>query len=491
MKSALRTLSLAGVAIAAAASIVGCSHLPVRMSTPVDGGWSAVTFATSDSTRSVILHYGTRDNLTKLASAGLDIWSVDRARKVAKCTITPSQAALAKQLGATVEMMTRAESSMTVDKGYRNYDQVTARLQQLAAQAPDFVQLVDIGDSWEKTKGKANRDIWALRVGKGTGKPVVTFVGCTHAREIVTPEMVLQEAEKLVTQYGKDADVTAAVDNREIWLVPMVNPDGHMHAMKGESWRKNTNSVDGGHSDPGIDLNRNFGSFWGVVGDSSDPDSDVFRGPAAFSEPETRAIRDFTTAHVPSIYMTFHSFSNSVMWPWDHVNEAPPDARLAKVGAAMGKLSGYEAYQGCDMYLNGGDDEEWVFENLKSLAFTIEIGSWGEGFMPPFSKVAKFFKENDAMMTYALKIADNPSQVDGPASQLLPSKGGLSVAAPATARRAEVFVGAPGQPGTGTPVTLTGGKAQLPALEGPRRVVYLHAQGANGVWGPWQTAWSN
>ena len=186
--------------------------------------------------------------------------------------------------------------------------------------------------------------------------------------------------------------------------------DGHAHALKGESWRKNTNNVTGGHSNAGVDLNRNYGSFWGVVGDSSNPDSDVFRGPKPFSEPETQAIQKLTTEHVPSVYMTFHSFSNSVMWPWDHTHDVNPDKRLKPMGEAMAKLSGYDPYQGSEMYLNGGDDEEWVFQNLHSAAFTIEIGTWGDGFMPPYSKIQQFWKENGAMMAYALKVADAPGK---------------------------------------------------------------------------------
>ena len=59
-----------------------------------------------------------------------------------------------------------------------------------------------------------------------------------------------------------------------------------------------------------------------------------------------------------AIFLTFHSYSNSVMWPFDSTKEIPTDKRLPVLGQALGKKSGYQAYQGCDMYLNGGDDEE-------------------------------------------------------------------------------------------------------------------------------------
>ncbi|MDB5096192.1 MAG: carboxypeptidase [Cyanobacteria bacterium RYN_339] len=416
MSSLKRSLALCLTAATVTTAVVaGCgthTNSPAPLAAN-EGGWAAVAFSTPTENKPVVVHYKDADTLTQLVNAGVDVWSVDRHAHKAKVVLNATQGSVARKLGMKVDLMTAREATMSVDKGYRTYEQVAARLQELATSNPQIATLVDIGDSWEKTQGRANRDLLALHItGKGAKgtKPVVTFVGGTHAREIATPEMMLMECEKLVTQYGKDAEVTTAVDTRDIWIVPMVNPDGHAHAMKGQSWRKNTNDKDGGHSGPGIDLNRNYGAFWGVNGDSGNPDSDVFRGPKPFSEPETQAIQKLTTEHVPSVYMTFHSFSNSVMWPWDHTHDINPDGRMKIMGEAMAKFSGYDPYQGSEMYLNGGDDEEWVFQNLHSAAFTIEIGTWGDGFMPPYSKIAQFWKENSQMMSYALKVADKPGR---------------------------------------------------------------------------------
>lgn len=393
-------------ALAIALTLTGCGQIPHPASQAPGGAMRAL----ATSARPVLLAYGDRDRLTRLIEAGADVWSVDVLGKRAQASLTDKQVAIAKALGMRVTPL-QGLKALRVDKGYRTYEQILAQLQQMAAQHPDFVQLVDLGPTWETLQHKADRHVWGLRLTNGTGaKPVVTFAGCTHAREIVTSEVVMDEAQYLVANYGKDPRVTNWVNTREIWLVPMVNPDGHHLVMaQGLDQRKNTNDVTGGKERVGVDLNRNYAAVWGTVGDSGDPESDVFRGTAPFSEPETQDMRNFLSAHRPAIYLSFHSYSNSVMWPYDSTQQVPADKRLPILGRALGKLSGYKAYQGCEMYLNSGDDVEWLYRTYGSLAYTVEIGSWDDGFMPPFSRMPTFFKQNQAMMNYCLQVADNPA----------------------------------------------------------------------------------
>jgi hypothetical protein len=405
-------LRLAALGATLATALVGCGVMraPLSQGDSVRG-FGAVTFLSTDQAREAVLQYRDRDRLTRLASAGVDIWSVDRQARRAKVKLNQAQAKLAQELGMQVEWPLR-QSVFRADKGYRNYDQITARLKELVAKHPEFVQLVDIGDSWEKTQGIAQREIWALHLNTGgaAAKPNVTIAGCHHAREIVTPEMTLMMAEELVEKYGVDPEVTEVVNTRDIWIIPLVNPDAHMRAVTGTDWRKNANNATGGKRRVGVDLNRNYDIAWGTVGDSGNPESDTFRGAKAFSEPETQAVRDQLLRHKPVVYMTFHSYSNAVMWPWDHKDEPPPDPRLAVLGKQLGKLSGYQAYQGCDMYLNSGDDVDWAFATVGALSYTIEVGGWSDGFMPSYSKVPKFWNENRPMMMHALKVAANPGR---------------------------------------------------------------------------------
>ncbi len=487
---AIRSLVLT---LVSASALTGCGLVDQGRS--LAGGDTSsrpVAFTHSSGKAAVVLHYGDRDALTQFMGTGADIWSVDNEKRVADAALTPAQLEAAKRLGMRVTQLPDRRLFNRFDAGYHSYEQVAAELKQLAQRRPDVASLVDIGDSWEKTQNQANRDLWALKLGKGTGKPVVVFAGCHHARELVTPEMVLRMAQLLVSQYGQDPEITAWVDQREIWLVPMVNPDGHALAARGENQRKNTNTVTGGKRRIGVDLNRNYATAWGTVGDSPQPESDTFRGKAPFSEPETQAMRDLMTAKKPVFLMTFHSYSNMVLWPWDHKDEPAPDPRLAAIGKEFGKLSGYKAQQGSELYLNGGDDVDWAFATLGTLAYTIEVGSRGDGFDPPFSRVERFWEENRPMMLYALKVADRPGRVFGP-SLSEPEVAGstLRVRSEAPIRRAEAFIGAPGAPGSGMPLSTTGLQAQG-ALVMPesRQLLWVHAQGENGEWGPWEVTWT-
>jgi hypothetical protein len=493
----MRSLGALSVVLATSFSVLaGCQTLSYRPSAPgaagtvAAQGWDNLSFESATDRKPVTLIGTNPAAITKMVEAGMDVWSVDVKARKAIGVMNQEQADLARSLGLSVQSMPSSVMRMRADSGYRTNEQIFTRMRALAAQGAAFgVELVDIGDSWEKTQGKAGSDILALHFTKGKGKPTVTFAGCHHAREIVTPEMVLKMAEHLVEGYGKDAEVTAAIDTRDIWIVPVVNPDGHALAVQGQDQRKNTNTKTGGKRRIGVDLNRNYATAWGKVGDSGQPESDVFRGTSAFSEPETAAMRDLHTKNPPVIFLTFHSFSNSVMWAWDNSSAPPPDsAKLSALGKKLGSLSGYEAYQGAELYLNGGDDVDWTYDKFKTMSYTVEVGTSSDGFMPPSSRLPKFWNENKPMMLYALKVADNPAAVNGPETAAKLSRDGLTVAAPG-AVKAEYFIGKPGKSGTGHVLSL-GGKADFAGESAARELVYIHSQDAKGNWGPWETVWS-
>lgn len=434
---------------------------------------AAQLFAAGKTEAAVVLQYRHRAQLAAMGASGIDTEGVDVKNRRLRAVLTPAQYELVTKLGVTVVRDTQGLfGGRGYDPKYRTYVQSVNELRALAAKNPGLAEVVDVGDSWEKTQRKADRDIVALHIGKkGAGKPVVLYAGCHHARELVTPEMVLMLGKHLIDGYGVDPEVTAMVDTRDIWLVPMVNPDGHAIAEKGQNQRKNTNTLTGGKSRIGVDLNRNYGGpMWSQVGSSNSAESDTFHGTAGFSEPETAAMRDLMRKIKPTYLLTFHSYSNIVLWPWGYTDAPPPDPRLALVGKKLGELSGYDAGQsGPALYPTAGDDTDWAFEELGTLAYTVEIGGWSDGFDPPYSKVARFWDENRPMMLFALRTADNPAAAAGP--EVGSSK----------AREVEHFLGQPGVAGTGAKFVKAGG---------PRQLVWTHAQDAKGTWGPWSITWS-
>src|SRR5205823_5099758 len=139
-----------------------------------------------------------------------------------------------------------------------------------------------------------NRPIWALRIGQRRGSArKLLFMGCHHAREWVAVEVPFLLADHLV----KNADqspIKTWLQRGEIWVAPMVNPDGHEYSrVQDRLWRKNRRPNPDGSF--GVDPNRNYGYMWGTLNvptSSQVPSDETYIGPSAFSEPEIRAIRD-------------------------------------------------------------------------------------------------------------------------------------------------------------------------------------------------------
>ena len=275
---------------------------------------------------------------------------------------------------------------VAADYAYRDYSQMRSELLALEAAHPAISKVYDIGDSWEKAQSISDRDILALKISDNVSseeaEPEVLITALHHAREWTTSEIVLELAMRLVDGYGTDLRLSWLVDNREIWLVPVVNPDGLDYALStDEGWRKNRHL----NADLtfGVDLNRNYDGAsngdplgdWGGVGASTTPDSDVYCGEYPFSEPETQAIRDLVLGHDFTISIDFHSFGNLVLWPWGYTaNRTADHGDLSRIGAEFGSVNGYLSEQSITLYPTTGDSADWMYGHAGVYAFAIEVG---------------------------------------------------------------------------------------------------------------------
>ncbi|PKL75108.1 MAG: hypothetical protein CVV27_17075 [Candidatus Melainabacteria bacterium HGW-Melainabacteria-1] len=355
----------------------------------------------------VKVHYSTDAQVSQLSELGMDIWMVTQRHVLGQVNAEVFARLRNSRLRFDLispEVGVSARNDF--DSQYHTYDETLAELKAVAAKHPQLASLHDIGDTWEKTQGKANRDLWAINLsGKGVrqAKPGIVFLGNHHARELVTVEIPLLLINLLTENYGKDPEITRLLDTRDIWIVPMVNPDGHIEAEKGANWRKNRH-VHG--SAIGTDLNRNYGHQWGGGGASTSPSSDTYRGEAAFSEPETQAIRDFIGSKKNlKIMMSYHSFSNLILWPWGYTKQRVNDPKLVEIGQTLGKMTGYKPQQAADLYVASGITDDWSYGALGLMSFTTEIGSWGDGFDPPYSRVKDFWNENRGAALYLIDLA--------------------------------------------------------------------------------------
>jgi len=290
---------------------------------------------------------------------------------------------------------------------YHTYSEMVEELHKAAAMYPHITQLVDIGDSWEKWKGIADRDIWAIKISDNPyieeeEEPDVLIVGCHHARELISVEIPLAIIRVLTSRYSFDPRIKYLVNNREIWVVPMLNPDGHVYVEEVyPMWRKNRNT--NGYTDPayqGVDLNRNYSFQWGYddIGSSPYPWSQIYRGLAPFSEPETQAIKQLVETHNFVVSLSYHSYGNLFLFPWGYIDEDTEDhAIFERLGQIYCHNNGYVYGNAKDgvIYNTNGDMNDWIYgeQEVKNKCFgiTIEVG---DCFQPPSSEVPKLIQEN-------------------------------------------------------------------------------------------------
>ncbi len=188
---------------------------------------------------------------------------------------------------------------------YKTYGESTEIFKELEKKYPKYFKMKSIGKTWEK------RDINLLIISKDIKtheeRPALFYTGTIHAREWVGHELAIEFANYILNNLDHDPAIQNYIENATIYMVPCANPDGFEYSQKHFSfWRKNRRqNADGSY---GVDLNRNFPI--GYV-KSTATTSNVYGGPEPFSEPETRALRDFVEAHENiSIALDYHSQGN-------------------------------------------------------------------------------------------------------------------------------------------------------------------------------------
>lgn len=347
---------------------------------------------------------------------------------------------------------TRSLSLAETSRGYRTIRETENYLFEQASRYPQLAKLEDIGDSWlkEQTHGQEGYDIWALRLTNRAiegPKPVFLMVAALHAREIATSELATRYIDFLLEGYGRSAMATWLLDEYEVVVIPISNPDGRALVEQGYYQRKNVNSSAGEcfgltvNYQNGVDLNRNFAFDWGSI---TQPTlsfcSEIFPGQDPASEPETRALQAFMdrlfaaslaadgsgNLHTRSgMMISLHSFANMVLWPWGSSSEPPLHAAaLRELGLKMASYNGYIAQQAYQLYPISGSLDDWLYANYGVASFTFEVGpnygSQCSGFFPAYScfdggPLGSFWSLNLPAFIYANLVAKAPyQQVYGP-----------------------------------------------------------------------------
>lgn len=264
---------------------------------------------------------------------------------------------------------------------YRDLDTIHDYLEELARVRPDLVQLQTLGSSLE------GRPLRALRIhGQGQPSQRMLIDGGLHAREWISMMVTTCVADRLVRGYDDDPRLRRFVDEVELVVLPVSNPDGFVHSWERDRyWRKNR------REDHGVDLNRNFALAWGGDGSSNKPASQVYRGTAPLSEPEAAAIASLMEAERFDSHVDFHSYGQLLLHPWSYTRERASDHRrlsaLAKdMGNAIRKQHGerYRLIAGASLYPAAGTLMDWAYGAQGVASFVIELRPrGGTGFVLP------------------------------------------------------------------------------------------------------------
>ncbi|KAK0429368.1 hypothetical protein QR680_011345 [Steinernema hermaphroditum] len=296
---------------------------------------------------------------------------------------------------------------------YNTWPVIEDYLYELQRQNPDLVSLQEIGRTHE------NRSLIVVKLsGKhkiGEKKVSMWIDAGIHAREWIAPATALNIIDRLVNLYHMDVTIQKLMDGIDWYILPVMNPDGYHHThTKNRMWRKNRRPAVCRSNQiqtlccAGVDLNRNFDWFWAVSGSSSDPCHETYHGPAAFSEPESRAVKNFLERNPMKGFITFHSYSQLWLIPYGHRKRAyPQDYSTAlrplalRATKALHKMYGtkYAVGTGADlMYEASGASHDYAKGTLHiPYSYLVELRPkntmFGNGFLLPESEILETAEE--------------------------------------------------------------------------------------------------
>ena len=298
--------------------------------------------------------------------------------------------------------------------GYFTYAEMVTKMQALVSAYPGLAKLDTIGYS---SNGNV---LYCIKISDNVAtdeaEPEVLYTGLQHAREAIAGTSLIFYMQYLLENYATDTRIKELVDNRELYILPCMNPDGYIYnytspnpTSGGGLWRKNRR-LTGGAGNIGVDLNRNYNSDWSnCAGASTSCGSNVktdetYYGPSAFSEPETQAIRDFVETRHFVNSVDQHCYGPYCTLPYGRPSLHPVMNHIdsmwyVAIPAVMGLYSGHRAGNNSETvnYDVAGGNKDWMLlgdigvgTKGKIYGFTSEAG--GGDFWAPVSQIVELCK---------------------------------------------------------------------------------------------------
>jgi hypothetical protein len=265
-------------------------------------------------------------------------------------------------------------------------------------------------------QGHNSNPVYMVKISDNPGvqetEPEGEFDATIHAREPGSYTSLMYAMWWLLENYGTDQEATYLVNNRQLYFVPVVNPDGFLQNIQtnpggGGMWRKNRRFNNPSY---GVDCNRNFTYQWGYdnSGSSPTPSSETYRGPSAGSEPETQAVMNLITAHTIKVSNSMHTYAGVYLSPYGYAPVLPP---VADHQAFMEYMStaceggGYNfgPVNSPLMYAVNGGSVDWAYHDRNSIATTVEVGT--VSFWPPIGNIFPDAQKNLPGLLYQFWVA--------------------------------------------------------------------------------------
>lgn len=304
--------------------------------------------------------------------------------------------------------------------GFCTLSELEYHLDNMASKYPHLVtDKLSIGTTHE------GRDIYMVKISDNPGieeaETKVLYTGMHHAREPIGMQQMLFFMYHILESYATDPYIHQLLDTTELYFIPCINPDGYefnrqISPQGGGMWRKNRRpNPDFSY---GVDLNRNYGFMWGYddIGSSPNPWSETYRGPSAFSEPETQAIHDFIVQKSFPLVLNYHSYSNLLLYPWGYIPDTTPDHRIFSQFAS--KLTMDNAYNAGPaslmLYSVNGNSDDWMYadpEKPRIFAYTPEVGNPNDGFWPTIDRIIPLCQEQVSANLLAARFAGRYAEV--------------------------------------------------------------------------------
>jgi carboxypeptidase T len=256
---------------------------------------------------------------------------------------------------------------------------VYGEIQALAADHPDLVSLSVIGMSVQK------RQIYAIHVGRKDGRerPEALITANIHAGEVLSSRVAMGVARRLCEDDGKHPWITALLDQTDLWIVPVINPDGYHRVIStgGKGAEMGTRKNAGG-----VDLNRNYPLAPGAksshpLAGNRRPKSQYYMGQKELSEPETKAVADFVEKHDFYISINGHTVAGKFLYPHGFTREpARHTEEFIRVGEAFIERQPHKKYavqKSFSWYPTLGDMDDFLYMQHGVMSFTVEHGTVG------------------------------------------------------------------------------------------------------------------